>query len=95
MTADQLKIKEISAKWNEVRLMSKEEAAGLDGEWKEAHERFFEKYDTNMESMEEIATKLQKMIEPPKVEKKTKGQRKRDKWAIIQEREAFRAANKK
>jgi len=52
-----------------------------DPEWKEAHIRFHEKYNSDMEKMQEIAVKLQKLIEPPKVEKKTKGQRKRDAFA--------------
>jgi len=64
----------------------------LEPEWKEAHTRYFDKYDEDMEKMQEIATKLQKLIEPPKVERKTKGQRKRDKWATVQAREAARAA---
>ena len=92
MNADQLKIQEISDKWNEIRHMSKEEAASLDGEWKEAYDRFFEKYDSDMEKMEEISTKLQKMIEPPKVQKKTKGQRKRDAFAKKEALAAARAA---
>jgi hypothetical protein len=66
----------------------------LEPEWKEAYNRFFEKYDSDMQKMTDIATKLEKMIEPPKVEKKTKGQRKRDAWAKVQAREAARAANK-
>jgi len=63
-------------------------------EWKEAHARFFETYNTDMEKMEEIAGKLQKMIEPPKIEKKTKGQRKRDAYAKVVARETARAAKK-
>ena len=44
-------------------------------------------------SAAEIAEKVKKAIEPPTVAKKTKGQRRRDKWAVIQAREAYRAAN--
>jgi len=87
-------IEAIQEKWNEVRLMSKEEAEKLEPEWKEAHERFHKKYDEDMEKMLEITSKLQKMIEPPRVAKKTQGQRKRDAWAKVQEREAARAAKK-
>ena len=47
-----------------------------------------------MTKMTEIATLLQKAIEPPKVEKKTEGQKRRDKWAKIQAREAARAGAK-
>ena len=91
MTADQREIVKIMAKWNEVRHMTKEEAAGLDDEWKAAHTRFFEKFDKDLANMEDIASKLVTMLEPPKVQKKTKSQRKRDKWAIVQARDAFRA----
>lgn len=93
MSADQLEIKKITDKWTEARHLSKEEAAAeLDGEWLEAYNRFYNKYDEDMTKMTEIATMLQKAIEPPKVEKKSMGQKRRDKWALIQAREAARAA---
>ena len=75
-------IKKIQAKWSEVRHLSREEAKEqLDGEWLEAHTRFMDQYDSDMERMEEIVTKLEKQIEPPKVQKKTKGQKRRDAYA--------------
>ena len=91
-TSDTKQIEDIQEKWNAVRHMSADEAASLEPEWKEAHDRFYEKYASDMDKMTEIAGKLQKMIEPPRVEKKTKGQRKRDAWAKVQAREAARAA---
>lgn len=94
MTDTQKEIASIQEKWAEVRFMSPEEAANLEPEWKEAYDRFNEKYDHDMERMTEITEKLQKMIEPPKVEKKTEGQRRRDKWAKVQARAALRAARK-
>lgn len=63
----------------------------LEGEWLEAYNRFYEKYDDDMERMTEYAKKLEKLIEPPKVERKTNGQRKRDAYAKVVEREAARA----
>ena len=94
MTADQQEISNIAKKWAEVRHLSKEEAESqLDGEWLEAHKRFHDKYDEDMTKMTEIATMLQKAIEPPRVQKKTKGQKRRDAWAKVQAREAARAAN--
>lgn len=72
--------------------MSADEAAKLEPEWKEAYDRFYETYHSDMDKMLEITSKLEKMIEPPRVEKKTKGQRKRDAWAKVQAREAARAA---
>mmetsp|Transcript_1242 Transcript_1242/g.1502 ORF Transcript_1242/g.1502 Transcript_1242/m.1502 type:complete len:104 (+) Transcript_1242:3-314(+) len=93
LSADQLEIKKISEKWGEVRKLSREEAEKtLDGEWLEAYNRFYEKYEDDMTRMEEIATKLEKMITPPKVEKKSKNQKKRDAYARKVAREAARAA---
>ncbi len=94
MDTDQLEILKITERWNEVRLLSKEEAAKLEPEWKEAYERYYEKYDRDMSMMEEIATKLQSMIEPPNVKAKTKGQRRRDAWAKKQATAAARALKK-
>ena len=91
-TSETKEIEAIQEKWGQVRLMSAEEAANLEPEWKEAYDRFHDKYNSDMEKMEEIASKLQKMIEPPRVEKKSNGQRKRDAWAKVQAREAARAA---
>lgn len=93
MTANQLEIKKISDKWAEVRHLSREEAEKtLEGDWLEAYNRFYERYEEDMEKMTDLAEKMEKLIMPPKVQKKTKGQRKRDKWAKIQEREKARAA---
>ena len=62
-----------------------------DPKWLEEYEKFYNKYNEDMDKMTNIVEKIQKQIEPPKVEKKTKGQRKRDKWAKVQARAA--AAN--
>jgi hypothetical protein len=94
MSPQQLEIKAIQDKWGEIRLLSREEAEKtLEGEWLEAYNRFFEKYDDDMTRMLEIADKVQKQIEPPKAQKKTKGQQKRDRFAVKMAREAVRAAN--
>ena len=90
----QKEIKDIQAKWGEVRKLSRDEAKDqLEGEWLEAHTRFFDLYDSDMERMEEIVDKLTKSIEQPKVEKKTKGQRKRDAFARKQDLAALKARN--
>jgi hypothetical protein len=94
MSPQQLEIKAIQDKWISIRLLSREEAEKtLEGEWLEAYNRFFEKYDDDMTRMNEIAEKVQKQIEPPKVLKKTKGQRKRDLFAVQTARAELRAAN--
>ena len=89
MSSDQLEIRKIQDKWNEIRHLDREEAQKtLEGEWLEAYNNFYEKYDDDMTRMTEIAEKVQKMIEPPKVEKKTKGQKRRDAYARKLAREA-------
>lgn len=96
MTADQLEIKKISNKWAEVRLLTREEAEStLDAEWIEAYNRYFEKFQDDMTRMQDYAQQVIKSIEPPKIQKKSQGQKKRDKWAKVQVREAARAAAKK
>ena len=61
---------EIQKKWSEIRHLDREEAEKtLDGEWLEAYNRFYEKYDDDMTRMTEIVEKLETMIEPPKVAK--------------------------
>mmetsp|Transcript_7817 Transcript_7817/g.12242 ORF Transcript_7817/g.12242 Transcript_7817/m.12242 type:complete len:162 (-) Transcript_7817:48-533(-) len=93
MTPDQLEILGIQEKWNEYRHYSREEAASkLEGEWLEAYNRYYEGYDKDMEFMLEIKEKVAKMIEPPKVAKKGKKQRKRDLWAKKQAQAAADAA---
>jgi len=72
--------------------MTREEAEKLEPEWKASYDRYHEKYEKSMGQMQEIAARLQKTLEPPKVQKKSKGQRKRDKWAIVQARQQARAA---
>ena len=82
MSPDQLEIKNIQKKWSEIRHMDREAAQNeLDGEWLEAYNRFYEKYDEDMTKMEDIIKKLEKQIEPPRVEKKSKGQKRRDAYA--------------
>jgi hypothetical protein len=93
MTPDQLEIVKITNKWNEVRMLDRDEAEKtLDKEWLEAYNRYFEKYDSDMTKMLDIAAKLGTMLEPPRLEKKTKGQRKRDAYAKKLARQAGREA---
>ncbi len=94
MTAEQKEVREVQNKWNEIRMMDRATAEKeLSGEWLESYNRFFAKYDDDMVRMTEIAKRLEKMIEPPKIAKKTKGQKKRDAFARVSEREAARAGN--
>ena len=80
-------IQGIQDKWNEIRHLDREEAEKtLDGDWLEAYNRFYEKYDDDMTRMGEIVKNLESMIEPPKVAKKTLGQKRRDAYASKLER---------
>jgi hypothetical protein len=92
MTADQLKIRDIVDKWRVVRLMDRAQAeAELDEEWMTAYNKYHEAYQQQIERMMEIKEKVAVMIEPPKIEKKGKKQRKRDMFARKQTREAAAA----
>mmetsp|Transcript_17341 Transcript_17341/g.42141 ORF Transcript_17341/g.42141 Transcript_17341/m.42141 type:complete len:135 (+) Transcript_17341:932-1336(+) len=82
MSPQQMEIKDVQKKWNEIRHMDRDVAQKeLEGEWLEAFNNFYEKYDEDMKDMQEIVTKLEKQIEPPRVQKKTKGQKRRDAYA--------------
>jgi hypothetical protein len=82
MNTNMMDIQKITEKWNEVRLMDRADAeAQLDAEWLEAYNRFHTKYEEDMERFMEIHDRVGALIERPKMEKKTKGQKKRDAWA--------------
>ena len=96
----QREIAKLQERWNAVRHLSADEVAAassddIEDDLKAAHIRFLERYHKDMANMEIIASKLVTMLDPPKISKKTKSQRKRDKWAIVSAREQFRAAAKK
>jgi hypothetical protein len=94
-TTDMSEIYSIGEKWNTVRHMTREEADKLEPEWLEAYNRYFAKYEEDMTKMTDIATRIQKMIEPPQIQPKTDGQRRRDKYANIMARETARANRKR
>lgn len=94
-TPENKEISAISEKWAKVRFLSREEAEEtLEPEWLEAYNRFYKKYDDDMVQMAELAERVAKIIEPPKVEKKTEGQKRRDAWAKKQARAGKAAAAK-
>mmetsp|Transcript_12942 Transcript_12942/g.24265 ORF Transcript_12942/g.24265 Transcript_12942/m.24265 type:complete len:132 (-) Transcript_12942:865-1260(-) len=82
LSADDKEIKSIQEKWSEIRHYDREEAESkLDGEWLEAYNRFYELYDEDMTKMEQIVKSLESYVDPPKVQKKSKGQKRRDAYA--------------
>eukprot|EP00804_Cyclotella_cryptica_P010421 CCRYP_018144-RA/>CCRYP_018144-RA protein AED:0.27 eAED:0.27 QI:184/1/1/1/1/1/2/1218/129 len=81
------------ARWGEIRAMTQEEAnAQLSVEELEAYNRYYAEMREGVLKMQELATIMMKNVEPPRIMPKTKGQRKRDKWARVQAREAANAS---
>ena len=82
-------------RWKEIRLLSDEEAdAKLSGEELESYQNYHSAVKEDIEKMKKIAEMMLKNLEPPRVQPKTKGQRKRDAFARKQAREAAAAAQK-
>lgn len=96
MSPDQLRYVEIMNMWNSIRHKSREEieASDLEIEWKEAHARFYDKYDRDMERIEKIREYLTTALVTPGVSRKSKGQRKREQWAKVQAWESGREGKK-
>mmetsp|Transcript_1626 Transcript_1626/g.3078 ORF Transcript_1626/g.3078 Transcript_1626/m.3078 type:complete len:125 (+) Transcript_1626:152-526(+) len=79
-------------RWGEIRAMSAEEAeANLSGEELETYKRYYAETREGVLKMQELAKLMMKGVEPPRIAPKSKSQRKRDKWAKVQAREAARA----
>ena len=72
--------------------MTKEEAnANLEGEELETYNRYYEEMREGVLKMQELSRIMMKDVEPPRIAPKSKNQRKRDKWARVQAREAAKA----
>jgi hypothetical protein len=97
MSATQLEINDISNKWASIRHLSREEveAANLEPEWLAAYNKFHTEYDEDLARMMEVAERLQKVIERPQIQKKTLGQKRRDRWEVESKRVAARASKTK
>ena len=85
---------EYAKRWGEIKVLSRAEAdSQLEGEELEAYNNFYQHVSDDLERMSSIANMIVKSLEKKKeIKPKTKGQRKRDKWAKVQAREAARAA---
>ncbi|KAL7529409.1 hypothetical protein ACHAWF_002968 [Thalassiosira exigua] len=81
-------------RWGEIRSMTKDEAAAeLGPEDLEVYTNYYAEVREGVLKMQELAKLMMEDVDKAKgVEPKTKGQRKRDKWAQVQAREAARAA---
>mmetsp|Transcript_17995 Transcript_17995/g.31010 ORF Transcript_17995/g.31010 Transcript_17995/m.31010 type:complete len:132 (-) Transcript_17995:93-488(-) len=81
-------------RWGEIRAMTKEEAAAnLSGEELETYNNYYTEVREGVLKMQELAQIMMADVDKGKgVEPKTKGQRKRDKWAKVQARAAANAA---
>ena len=81
-------------RWGEIRAMTKEEAsANLSGEQLETYNNYYTEVRDGVLQMQELAQLMMKdVLKADGIQPKTKGQRKRDKWAKVQARETARAA---
>jgi hypothetical protein len=95
MTDDLLKIEEYRSNWNRIRHLTAEEITDEPIEYQEAHKRFYDRLHADMDHMLQIAVKLEKLIEPKQLKKKSKSQRNRDKWAREQAYQAGELAAEK
>merc|ERR1712157_687003 len=90
LTEEQLEMRRKCERWGAIKVLSEEEArAQLEGEELESYLEYHQHIADDIERMKAIAEMMVKDMEKKKVIKpKTKGQRKRDKWAKVQERMA-------
>jgi hypothetical protein len=95
MTEELLKIEEYRTNWNRIRHLDADQILNEPIEYQEAYKRFYDRLHSDMDRMLEIATKLEKFIEPKQLKKKTKSQRNRDKWAREQAWQAGELAAEK
>ena len=75
-------------------MTAEEAAANLSGEELEAYNRYYAEVREGVLKMKDLAQLMMKNVDPPRIMPKTKGQRKRDRWARVQAREAAKAAVK-
>merc|ERR1712174_39954 len=81
-------------RWKEIRFLSDEEAeATMAGEELEGYKAHHQRVKDDIEKAIELAKMMCDAIESTGVKPKTKGQKRRDKWASVQEREAAKAAS--
>lgn len=99
MDDSDFQIREIQKKWNEIRHWDREEAEEKlkdEPEWLAAYNRFYAKYEYDRIRLQEIADVLyeeeEKLSRFPK--KKSKKQKRRDRWAKILEERAAEEAHK-
>jgi len=84
---------EYANRWGEIKVLTKEQAeATLEGTELEAYNNYHQHVSDDIARMTEIATMFLGNLEKQEgVAPKTKGQRKRDKWAKVQALAAARA----
>merc|ERR1711966_132133 len=81
-------------RWGEIKILSREDAdSTLSGDELEAYNNYHQHVSDDIARMSQIAEMFVNNLEKKKeMTPKTKGQRKRDKWAQVQAREAAKAA---
>eukprot|EP01083_Nonionella_stella_P222378 793626_1 len=81
-TAAGLEAQSKAERWSEIRLLSDEEAeAQLSGDELESYKGYHAEAKEGIDKLKGVAEMMLKSLEPPRVEPKSKKQRKRDKWA--------------
>lgn len=93
-------VKEISfvARWNEIKVIKPDDTEALSAlseEEKEAYDAYNQHIKDDIEKISSLAELfINDMAKKKEIQPKTKGQRKRDKWAKVQALEAIRAEKK-
>ena len=85
LSAAQAETRTAGNRWAEIRHLSDEEAdEQLSGEELEAFKTYHQRVKDDNDSVIELAAMIMKGVDIPQVQPKTKGARKRDKWAGAQ-----------
>merc|ERR1711937_925083 len=94
LTPEAIEEKRYMERWGEIKVLSPAEAEStLSGDELEAYKNYHQHVTDDLERMAAIAEMMVESLKKKKeIVPKTKGQRKRDKWAKVQAREAAKAA---
>merc|ERR1719203_1052011 len=95
LTAEQIEMKAKCERWGAIKVLSEEDArAQLEGEELQSYLDYHQHIAEDIERMKAIAEMMVKDMDKKKeIKPKTKGQRKRDKWAKVQARMAAGSSN--
>mmetsp|Transcript_32581 Transcript_32581/g.74936 ORF Transcript_32581/g.74936 Transcript_32581/m.74936 type:complete len:200 (-) Transcript_32581:262-861(-) len=71
--------------WAVVKHLDREEVVEkYDQEWVDAYDRFYKKWDHDIERAKQLCERMEKFYAPPpKTKKKPKGQKRRERWELV------------